>query len=265
MYMIEESVRAEILDALNKIENEQNVKILYACESGSRAWGFPSANSDYDVRFIYVHPSNWYLAVNLEEKRDVIELPIHDDLDVSGWDLRKALQLFRKSNPPLLEWLGSPIVYWEKYSTAQKMRDLAPIAYSPISCMYHYFSMAKGNYRDYLKGEMVKTKKYFYVLRPLLGVKWLEQDMGVVPTEFQKLIEGTLPDGDLKDEIYGLIEKKKSGDELAEGPAIPVISEFIQAEVERLEAAEFEKRVQKAPVDRLNHLFRETLKEVWND
>ena len=98
---------------LIEIEAKNAIKIVYACESGSRAWGFPSANSDYDVRFIYIRPVDWYLSIY--EKRDVIEYPIDEQLDISGWDLKKALQLLRKTNPPLLEWLGSPIVYLEEY------------------------------------------------------------------------------------------------------------------------------------------------------
>ncbi len=110
-----------ILENLTRIESDHNVRILYAVESGSRAWGFASRNSDFDVRFIYIHPPEWYLSIR--EKRDVIEIPINDDLDISGWDLRKALGLLRKTNPPLLEWLGSPIVYLERYGMAEKMRE----------------------------------------------------------------------------------------------------------------------------------------------
>lgn len=161
-------MKEKIIARLNNVETEECVKILYACESGSRAWGFPSADSDFDVRFLYLHPKDWYLSIDLEQKRDVIERPISDQIDLSGWDLRKALWLFRKSNPPLLEWLGSPIVYWERYSTATQMRQLAETYYSPKACMYHYLHMARGNYREYLKGEHVWIKKYFYVLRPIL-------------------------------------------------------------------------------------------------
>ena len=120
---------SKILTRLQNLEIEEGVKILYACESGSRAWGFPSADSDYDARFLYLQPPEWYLAVDLEQKRDVIERPISDQLDLSGWDLRKALKLFHKSNPPLLEWLGSPIVYWEKYSVVARLRKLAETYY----------------------------------------------------------------------------------------------------------------------------------------
>ena len=94
------SVREEILKRLDQIEHEENVSIVYACESGSRAWGFESTDSDWDVRFIYVDQQDWYLSIDVEEKRDVIERPINDELEISGWDLRKALKFLRKSNPP---------------------------------------------------------------------------------------------------------------------------------------------------------------------
>ena len=115
-------MRQIILRELANLEKEHQVKILFACESGSRAWGFPSQDSDYDVRFIYLHPQDWYLSIEVERKRDVIELPISDDLDITGWDLRKALQLFKKTNPPLLEWLGSPIIYAEPYTKGKMYR-----------------------------------------------------------------------------------------------------------------------------------------------
>jgi len=106
---IEPAMRAQIMDALRDIEAKNDVSVLFACESGSRGWGFASPDSDYDVRFIYVNRLPWYLTV--QPRRDVIEVPISGDLDINGWDLRKALGLMRESNPTLLEWLRSPIVY----------------------------------------------------------------------------------------------------------------------------------------------------------
>jgi uncharacterized protein len=123
----------QITDAMEKIEQDHNVRVLYAVESGSRAWGFASKNSDFDVRFIYIHPPEWYLSIR--EKRDVIEIPINDDLDISDWDLRKALGLLQKTNPPLLEWLGSPIVYQDRYGLAEKMRQIVANNFSPRRCM----------------------------------------------------------------------------------------------------------------------------------
>ena len=123
--MQNEAVRARIGAELEDIEQREGVRIFYACESGSRAWGFPSTDSDYDVRFLYARPSDWYLSINVETKRDVIERPIVDVWDVNGWDIRKALQLLKKSNPPLLEWLHSPVVYRETGDFAARLRTLA--------------------------------------------------------------------------------------------------------------------------------------------
>lgn len=263
-HFINPDIEAEIQHQLDQIEREANVKIIYACESGSRAWGFPSANSDYDVRFIYVRPRDWYLSINLEHKRDVIERPIHDDLDILGWDIRKALKLFRKSNPPLLEWLGSPIVYREVGCSIQKMRELSKTFYNRRACSYHYQHMAIGNYRDYLRGDEIWVKKYFYVLRPLLAIRWLAQDWGVVPTKFQDILIKTVDDPTLTAAILELIEKKKKGNELARGPYIPVISAFIAAEIERLNTVKFDYDVNKHTLEPLNVVFRAVIEEVGN-
>ena len=254
----------QIHTQLLELESQEGVKILYACESGSRAWGFPSEDSDYDVRFIYLRPLDWYLSIDLEHKRDVTERPISDQLDISGWDLRKALQLFYKSNPPLLEWLGSPIVYLERGSTAEKMRELAKTFYSAKACMYHYRHMAEGNYREYLRGETVWIKKYFYVLRPILASRWLERGLGVVPTEFEKLVAEIVDDAQLRSDINDLIEQKKQGAELERGPRVPSISTFIDAEMERLSGQTFDAYAQKPDKEVLSAFFRETLNTVWS-
>src|SRR5699024_2378147 len=141
-------LKETILKSLLKIEEDFNVKILYAVESGSRAWEFPSKDSDYDVRFIYVHRKENYLTIDqmgIGEKRDVIELPINDLLDISGWELTKALRLFRKSNPPLMEWLHSRIVYYQAFSTIDQMKELSKNIFAPSSCLHHYLNMARNN------------------------------------------------------------------------------------------------------------------------
>ncbi|MDX1563983.1 MAG: nucleotidyltransferase domain-containing protein, partial [Phycisphaeraceae bacterium] len=150
----------EINNIIDNIEAEEDVRILYACESGSRAWGFHSSDSDYDVRFIYVRRPEWYLSIDIASKRDVIELPVDEVLDVNGWDLNKALQLFQKTNPPLYEWLGSPIVYRDRLGLAEALRDLAPTFYCDKAAGYHYLRMAQNNHRAYLKRNQIATKKY---------------------------------------------------------------------------------------------------------
>src|SRR5688500_17692067 len=158
-----------IFEKLKSIEHQFDVKILYACESGSRAWGFASPDSDYDVRFIYVHRMDYYLSI--DEQRDVIELPINDVLDINGWELRKALRLFRKSNAPLFEWLQSPIVYETNPAFVEDMTRLMSGSFSARAAMHHYLSMAKGVFESDLSAEEVKLKKYFYALRPILAAK----------------------------------------------------------------------------------------------
>lgn len=255
---MEDTIRSR-LDALQASEN---ICIVYACESGSRAWGFPSADSDYDVRFIYVRPVEWYLSI--DDKRDVIERPVEDGLDINGWDLRKALRLFRKSNPPLLEWLGSPIVYLERGAVAARLRELAKTHYSPSACQYHYLHMARGNFREYLQGETVRTKKYFYVLRPLLAVNWIERGFGPVPTDFNVLLDKLVTEPTLRSEIEKLLSAKRAGTELDHGPRIEPISRFIESELARWEG---QKIVSQAPAsdltDQLDKLFRATLTEAW--
>lgn len=253
------AIKREIQARLQQIEREENVFIFYACESGSRAWGFPSEDSDYDVRFMYIHPKDWYLSI--DERRDVIERPINDMIDLSGWDIRKALRLFRKSNPPLLEWLNSPIVYCKKSNIIDKLKALLPEYYSPTSCLYHYLHMAEGNFREYLKGEMVLVKKYFYVLRPILACKWIEAGYGVVPVEFDTLVDRIVDSGELKAAITELLRRKKGGQELSIEPRIPVISKFIEAELERLGSKKPDGKNVKPDTEKLDELFRSALEE----
>lgn len=253
----------KIKSELRALELSYDMRIVLAVESGSRAWGFPSADSDYDVRFIYVHRHEWYLSIDLEKKSDVIEEPIHDLLDISGWDLRKALKLFHKSNPPLLEWLQCPMIYCEKYSAAAKLRSLLSDFYLPKANFFHYMHMARGNIREYLQGDTVWQKKYFYVLRPLLAMLWIERGLGPVPIEFKLLLDTVIADSYLRQTIDDLIEAKKNGAELDRGPQIPAISHFIEKEMQRLQDNTNPNIGTPPPMDLLNQLFRNTLEEIW--
>lgn len=224
--MISPAIKTRITQALDAVEREHGVRILYACESGSRAWGFASADSDYDVRFLYIHPLTWYLSI-VKEKRDVLEKPIKDNLDLRGWELRKALRLFRKSHPSLMEWLQSPIVYREPYSTARHLRALMRTYYSVRASIYHYLHMAERNYCRHLQGEEVSLKKYLYVLRPLLAVLWIEQGRGVVPVDFHVLLREVDILPEIRREIEALVARKKAGEEQRRGSKIPLLHAFI--------------------------------------
>lgn len=239
---IDPAIRERVLNELQAIEQGHNVRVLFACESGSRGWGFASPDSDYDVRFLYVHPLEWYLRV--DPQRDVIEMPISDELDVSGWELRKALQLLRKSNPTLLEWLDSPVVYREESTPMATLRALATQFFSPQRGRYHYLAMARKNFRGYLQGDTVRYKKYLYVLRPLLAVRWIDSGRGMPPMRFADLVAGTITDADQLAEINALLALKMQADESKYGPRRPAIHALIEAELARAEYCPDYKRPQ---------------------
>ena len=252
--MFTPDVFSRVRATLAHVESTHEVRVLFACESGSRAWGFASRDSDYDVRFLYVHRRDWYLSV--DDHRDVVELPVAADLDVSGWELRKALRLLRKSNPPLLEWLRSPVVYRHDPAFAAQFGALAHEFYSPRRCFTHYLHMASGNWKGYLLGrELVSLNKYLYVFRPLLGCRWIERNLGPVPMEFDHLVAGTLAEGDVRAALDELVARKQAGDELAVAPPVAVLSRFVEDELPRLAALDTVEDARADP-ELLNRYFR---------
>lgn len=216
-----------IIRKLKEIEETEDVRILHAVESGSRAWGFPSPDSDYDVRFIYVRKPEFYLK--LEKTRDVIEFPINDMLDINGWDLNKTLRLLHGSNPTLFEWMSSPIVYRQ----TDFLDRLQPVLDSYFSCrsgLYHYLSMAEGNYREYLRGDTVRAKKYFYVLRPLLACMWILDKQTRPPMLFRDLMESQLEEG-LKPAVERLLDLKMNAPEIREIPRVEEINSYLDRNI----------------------------------
>lgn len=251
-------MQTEILKQIARLEKEHNIKILYAVESGSRAWGFASTNSDWDVRFIYVHAKEWYLSI--DDKKDSIDQITPDDIDLSGWELKKALKLFRKSNPPLMEWLISPIIYREDTPFTDKLRGLSSIYMQPRTCMSHYLHMADGNFKEYMQTDIVRTKKYFYVLRPLLACRWIEKNNTMPPMEFQKLLNSEVPEGELKQEINNLLERKRVGVELGSEPKNEIIHNYIAETITHYtDWLKIHDRSVQPDTEKLNELFRWTL------
>ena len=175
----------KIREKLQEIERDKKVKILYAVESGSRAWGFASPDSDYDIRFIYKHEPDYYLS--LWEKPDIIEFMTPDDLDGSGWDIAKALKLLAKSNAPLIEWLFSPVVYYQDDTFIQQLQTLAIDCFSPIATLHHYLGTTK-NFMDVCEQEEVKLKSYFYALRTALAGRWVIENNSFPSVDFMELL-----------------------------------------------------------------------------
>jgi predicted nucleotidyltransferase len=252
----------QIKNQLFRLEQQHNIRILYAVESGSRAWGFASTDSDWDVRYIYVHRLDWYL--DIDNKKDSQEEILPNGIDLSGWELKKALRLFRKSNPPMLEWLRSPIVYLQRFSTADRLREFTKEYFSPKSCLYHYLHMAEGNFREYLQTDNVRVKKYFYVLRPILACDWIKQTGTRAPMEFQKLVDSQVTDRCVKAEIQNLLTRKITGEELNVEPKNQILNDFLVQKIDFYnDYVTSIEQPEQPDSARLNELFRFTLKEVW--
>lgn len=220
-----------IKNKLEEIEKKENVRIIHAVESGSRAWGFASPDSDYDVRFIYIRPLEYYLK--LEKTRDVIEYQLDETLDINGWDLQKALRLLYKSNPTLFEWNNSPIVY-KTTPEWQEVRDVINNYFCSKKGIYHYLSTAKSNYREYLKTDNVKLKKYFYVIRPILACKWIIEKNSPPPMLFSELCNAEL-ESYMKPYIEKLLDLKVNVPEKETGKRIDEINNYIYENIENLQ------------------------------
>ena len=220
----------EVQRRLDAIEAKEQCRILFAVESGSRAWGFPSPDSDYDVRFVYARPADWYLSVYAG--RDVIETPIEDDMDVNGWDVRKALHLVLKSNAVISEWMESPIVYRRDLSALRRLRSFADRALHSRALAYHYLHLARRQVATKLTRNQIALKRYFYALRPALALRFLRLHEGQrPPMRLQHLMAATdLPTATAAT-IERLVEMKSRAREMGTGSPIPVLDRLVASEI----------------------------------
>lgn len=263
-------MREKILEALRHIEREEDITILVAFEAGSRAWGFESPDSDFDVRYIYVRRPDDYLTI--DQRRDVID-HYHtqpyitgtqfDDplLDITGWDVRKALQLMRKSNPQLQEWLHSPICYLD--AERERLTQLSALVDRFRPVVEFYRGMAYGNFREYLQGSQVRYKKYLYVIRPLLAAQWVRTYRTFPPVLFSTLLEDTIVQyeamyPELRGAIERLLAKKAQSTEMEDAPRDPALHEWIEAELAR--KPEPMNDPTGDPTPQLNDYFREVVR-----
>lgn len=243
---------------LDEIEQKEHVKILHAVESGSRSWGFASPDSDYDVRFIYVRPKEYYLR--LDKTKDFLDWELDETLDMNGWDLSKAMQHFHKSNATLFEWSNSPVVYRTTEEWERLKEKMLPY-FSCKAAMYHYYGTANNNYHEYLMEDMVKYKKYFYVLRPILACKWIAERKCPPPVLFSELVDSVL-EPERRDTVEKLVEVKKQMVESEKGRRIDVLNQYIE---EKLML--YKELVTKMPGaqcrdwEGMNQLFREMIED----
>lgn len=252
----------EIRRALREIERQRDVRVIYAVESGSRAWGFASPDSDWDVRYIYVRRPEDYLRV--DRIRDTIEGPLDDVLDFSGWDVKKTLMLLRRSNPSLMEWSASPMVYRETPAWGL-VREAIPDHFSVRSEIYHYYSMATGSWHRHMEGEQVRLKKYLYVLRPVLCARWIEEHGTLPPVLFDELCAAVLPE-DMRPTVDALLRRKKAADESGLTARIPELDDFLLGEMARIrESIGTMGRTELPDWEGINELFRRVIRRAWED
>ena len=222
---------ARIDGLLDRVTREQGVYLPLAVESGSRAWGFPSPDSDYDCRFIFVRPVAQHLT--LWPPRDVIEIDMSDDLDANGWDLAKALRLLLKGNAVVVEWLRSPVVYRGHGWFREELLALANTFATREAIGRHYLHLGEHQRRTYFNNSAsVAQKKIFYALRPAATLRWLRlrPSEAIAPMHFPTLMAECAPPPELAAEVSDLMRRKAVTRELGSAPLTPGIANFIDAE-----------------------------------
>lgn len=216
---------------LKTIRREHGVHIPLAVESGSRAWGFPSPDSDYDGRFIYVRPVAH--ALTIWPRRDVIETPLVGDMDVNGWDLSKALRLLLKGNAVVVEWLQSPIIYTGEPWFRDELLAFANVWLNRDLVLNHYLHLGRRQKILHLDGQpQVPLKKVFYVLRPAVALRWmrLNPERAVAPMHLPTLMEQSDIPRDLAAVVEILREQKAATREMGSGQIPDALLRFIEAE-----------------------------------
>ncbi len=252
-----------ILQSLKTLESEKNIQILLACETGSRGWGFPSPDSDYDVRLIYLHKKDWYLSLN--EGKDTIEFFLEkNEIDISGWDLRKSLRLLWKSNPPLLERIQSPIIYSSDPIFLTEVNTLAQSSYSRIATIHHFLSMAKKALNEVLESKEYKLKRFFYALRASTACLWILEKEELPPIEFIKMYKHLNLREDLVQRISELIEFKASISEGYIHHGEKSLIEFMKQCITRAEEEASSLPSSKGSMKSFNQFFVDTLNRYDN-
>ncbi|AZB20140.1 nucleotidyltransferase domain-containing protein [Chryseobacterium indologenes] len=245
----------KILKKIKEVETSKGVEVLLAVESGSRAWGFASPDSDYDIRFIYRHEKDWYLSP--WDKDETIEFMTEDDLDGSGWDLRKTFRLLLKSNAALLSWFYSPIVYMKNERFVELFKPLADACFSPIAVSYHYVSMSK-KYLEGCRNDEVKLKSYFYCLRTALTGKWIIDKGTVPPVLFSDLL--VLTDDATRRKIEHLVALKATKGEAYFHANDWELFDFLEKTIQENENKSKSLRGSNADKVEMERIFREILK-----
>jgi predicted nucleotidyltransferase len=252
------NMEQKIKKYLEHLESSRNIEILLACETGSRAWGFPSPDSDYDIRIIYKHDTKWYLSLT-EEKDTIDEFYENQEIDISGWDLRKSLLLLKKSNVPLLEWIQSPLVYQANSVFLAEINKIAPDYYSKIASIHHYSSMAKNMFKEIKEQENYKLKKFFYAIRAATACLWVLDREEIPPIQFSIMLNQLNLPETVKEKTKQLIELKAFKNEDFLHHSDDELLSFIQDVLYRVDSESNKLPPAIGKIDKLNEFFIKTL------
>ena len=253
------TMHKQIHTALLEIEKAHNCRVLFACESGSRAWGFPSPDSDYDIRFIYTHGVDWHLRIN--KQSDTLNKMLPGDLDLGGWELGKTLKLFSSGNVALYEWLHSPIVYHEPETLSTQLRHQIPAFFNVPKAFHHYLSLATKSADSHLEGNTIGIKKCSYIVRAIYASYWILECKNMPPTFFPDMLGRGLCDSELDVWIQEMIDRKRSEEERFEILLPEHVLKWIQSSLASLPSrgAELGPPRDRKALDDLNNLFKSTV------
>ncbi len=244
----------DIASTLFQIEQKKQIKVLYACETGSRAWGFPSPDSDYDVRFVYIHETDWYLS--LSQHKDTIEY-MDDNLDITGWDLKKCLNLLKKSNVPLIERFQSPFEYYAAPGFKDEFKKLIESYYSPTAAFFHHYSLTHKFWEDIKEKDEYRLKSFFYLVRSLLSCNWIIHDESVLPMHIEGLMQYS--DEKINTQLRKLIQLKSGVGEKYLYSKDSMMEEWMLELLKKLEASKQNLGVNQTDMSLLNEFFLKML------
>ncbi len=254
-------MKKRIVEELRILEKEKGIKILMAVETGSRAWGFPSPDSDYDVRFIYQFPKNEYLKMrNLPE--EIHQMCDNRNLDFTGWELRKSFQLLWKSNASLLERINSPIVYINEENFKEELELFAKDYFLPQVGLYHYKGLGYKYFQKIKDEETYKLKDFFYALRAALACKWIMETKQSVPVYMPEMFSIMKSNLGFENEVVSLIDLKSNMPETYRHNRNDSILNFIDSVLKEADVVEKLQSKQKNTSELLDDFLIKTFKDV---
>lgn len=253
-----------ILKKLTETENKHGVKIIHAIESGSRGWGFAAKDADYDCRFVYVHPRDWYLSV--QDKPDFIETEQNEVFDIKGVDITRALKYIVKPDASIYEWLSSNEIYICNDALVNPLKGLTTEYFNPITLSWHYLSLSKKMVGDIDSADEAKIKKYFYVLRPLANLNFIAKHRTMPHMEYVRTLADTDTSFEIRKAVDELLTVKLASNEHHKIPKNQLLVDYFKAEIEKFEESlKTMQHTKNRDLERVDDVLRRIVKGAWNE